>query len=380
MQNYTENNHYANHLGFACLELDENADIISYEEYHPFGTTSYRSGRTETEVSLKRYKYVGKERDEETGLYYYGARYYAAWLCRFVSVDPLAGERSWVSPYNYVQNNPLNRIDPTGALDDDPPKGMNPELNQEDSDVIKSNDGSKLEKNPTVPDEPEPYKFQVSLKQLKEYFPNANSDVLKDLEKHLNEYMDNFGIDNNNTLAHFLSQAGHETGGFKKSSVTESLYYKTEDRLKEIYPSYFGDNKGNKASDYLKNSKKLANLVYADRLGNSDTESGEGYKYRGRGIFQLTGKYNYEQFSSFYKDQFDSKTDLVKNPGSVASNSKIATISALWFFQKNVIDKIDMSKATVDKVTKKINPAKAGINDRISIYNRIVKIQKNNGK
>ena len=110
---------YDNHLGSASLELDENAAIISYEEYHPFGTTSYRSGRTVTEVSLKRYKYVGKERDEETGLYYYGARYYASWLCRFVSVDPKANERQWLNPYNYVQNNPLNRIDPDGALDDE---------------------------------------------------------------------------------------------------------------------------------------------------------------------------------------------------------------------------------------------------------------------
>jgi RHS repeat-associated protein len=113
---------YDNHLGSASLELDENAAIISYEEYHPFGTTSYRSGRSETEVSLKRYKYVGKERDEETGLYYYGARYYAVWLGRFVSVDPMKAERTWVTPYNYVQNNPINRTDPTGALDEDPPK------------------------------------------------------------------------------------------------------------------------------------------------------------------------------------------------------------------------------------------------------------------
>ena len=112
---------YDNHLRSASLELDETAAIISYEEYHPFGTTSYRSGRTETEVSLKRYKYVGKERDEETGLYYYGARYYAAWLGRFVSVDPMKAERTWVTPYNYVQNNPINRTDPTGALDGDPP-------------------------------------------------------------------------------------------------------------------------------------------------------------------------------------------------------------------------------------------------------------------
>jgi RHS repeat-associated protein len=103
-----------NHLGSASLELDETADIISYEEYHPFGTTSYRSGRTETETSQKRYKYVGKERDEETGLYYYGFRYYAAWLCRFVSVDPLQFEYPYYTPFQYAGNKPINSIDLDG--------------------------------------------------------------------------------------------------------------------------------------------------------------------------------------------------------------------------------------------------------------------------
>jgi RHS repeat-associated protein len=112
---------YDNHLGSACLELDHTAAILSYEEYHPFGTTSYRSGRTETEVSLKRYKYIGKERDNETGLYYYGARYYADWLCRFVSVDPMAGEFPYISPYNYCLNNPVRLVDPDGLAPDDPP-------------------------------------------------------------------------------------------------------------------------------------------------------------------------------------------------------------------------------------------------------------------
>jgi len=75
------------------------------------------------QTSQKRYKYVGKERDEETGLYYYGFRYYAAWLCRFVSVDPMKEERIWLNPYNYVQNNPINRVDPTGMVDEEPPEG-----------------------------------------------------------------------------------------------------------------------------------------------------------------------------------------------------------------------------------------------------------------
>jgi RHS repeat-associated protein len=106
---------YDNHLGSACLELDETGQIISYEEYHPFGTTSYRSGRTEIEVSLKRYKYCGKERDEETGLYYYGMRYYAAWLCRFVSVDPLQFKYPYYTPYQYAGNKPITFIDLDGG-------------------------------------------------------------------------------------------------------------------------------------------------------------------------------------------------------------------------------------------------------------------------
>jgi len=105
---------YDNHLGSASLELDEFANIISYEEYHPFGTSSYRLGTNEAEVQLKRYRYVGKERDEETGLYYYGARYYAGWLCRFVSVDPKLNEMPHFSSYTYCYDNPMKHIDDKG--------------------------------------------------------------------------------------------------------------------------------------------------------------------------------------------------------------------------------------------------------------------------
>jgi RHS repeat-associated protein len=103
-----------NHLGSATLELDQSAAVIRYEEYHPFGTTSYRSGRNSAETSLKRYRYVGKERDEETGLYYYGARYYVAWLARFVSVDPLKDKYPFYTPYQYAGNKPITFIDLDG--------------------------------------------------------------------------------------------------------------------------------------------------------------------------------------------------------------------------------------------------------------------------
>jgi RHS repeat-associated protein len=133
---------YSNHLGSACLELDENGQIVSYEEYHPFGTTSYRSGTSEIEVSLKRYKYVGKERDEETGLYYYGARYYAAWLCRFVSVDPLQFEYPELTPYQYASNRPVTMIDLDGT------EAVRPAITRP-SNTYRNNTGRSLYRRPS---------------------------------------------------------------------------------------------------------------------------------------------------------------------------------------------------------------------------------------
>jgi RHS repeat-associated protein len=104
-----------NHLGSASLELDDSdaANVITYEEYLPFGGTSFRAGRSAAETSLKRYRYTGKERDDETGLYYYGARYYAAWLGRWTAADP-AGLVDGVNVYQYVSDQPTSNIDPDG--------------------------------------------------------------------------------------------------------------------------------------------------------------------------------------------------------------------------------------------------------------------------
>jgi RHS repeat-associated protein len=104
-----------NHLGCACLELDSTGAIISYEEYYPYGSTSYQSVRSGVEVSAKRYRYTGKERDEETGLYYHVARHYAPWLGRWTNCDP-AGLVDGVNLFAYAFNNPTKYRDPTGKM------------------------------------------------------------------------------------------------------------------------------------------------------------------------------------------------------------------------------------------------------------------------
>jgi len=101
-----------NHLGSASLELDDNAEIISYEEYYSYGSTSYQAARSQTEAS-KRYRYNAKERDEETGFYYYGARYYVSWLGRWINPDP-AGLSDGLNTYSYVKNNPVVNKDASG--------------------------------------------------------------------------------------------------------------------------------------------------------------------------------------------------------------------------------------------------------------------------
>jgi RHS repeat-associated protein len=117
---------YGNHLGSASLELDNSGNIISYEEYFPYGGTSFIAGKNEKEVKLKEYRYTGKERDDSTGLYYYGARYYAPWLIRWLSADP-AGPVDGLNLYVYVSNNPIRKIDSMGMQEDEQNQNLEPE-------------------------------------------------------------------------------------------------------------------------------------------------------------------------------------------------------------------------------------------------------------
>ncbi len=108
---------FTNHLGSALLELDQNATLISYEEYYPYGSTSFQAVNSVVEVSAKRYRYTGKERDEESGLSHHEARYYTPWLGRWISCDP-KGLVDGTNLYVYARNNPVCRTDQTGTQSD----------------------------------------------------------------------------------------------------------------------------------------------------------------------------------------------------------------------------------------------------------------------
>jgi RHS repeat-associated protein len=104
----------SNHLGSASVELDDQAQVISYEEYYPYGSTSYQAVNKSIKAAAKRYRYSGKERDEETGLYYHGARYYSPWLGRWTSCDRSQALKNSMNPYRMAENNPVRSVDLTG--------------------------------------------------------------------------------------------------------------------------------------------------------------------------------------------------------------------------------------------------------------------------
>lgn len=174
-----------------------------------------------------------------------------------------------------------------------------------------------------------------------------------------------FNITNPLRLAHFLAQCGHESGGFK--TVNENLNYSVSGLLR-VFPKYFP---GNLAESYAKNPAKIASRVYGSRMGNGDETTGEGYKYRGRGYIQLTGKSNYTNFAKFIGE------DTVANPDLVATKYPLA--SAAFFFDSNklwaICDK-GADEATVTAVTKRVNGGTIGLPDRLKHFNEYYNLLK----
>jgi len=166
-----------------------------------------------------------------------------------------------------------------------------------------------------------------------------------------------FNITNPLRLAHFLAQCGHESGGFR--AVSENLNYSAQGLVK-IFGKYFN---ATTAAGYARNPQKIASRVYANRMNNGDEASGEGWKFRGRGYIQLTGKANYTNFTRFIGE------DCISNPDLVATKYPLA--SAAFFFDSNKLWAIcdrGADDATVTAVTKRVNGGTIGLADRIKHF------------
>jgi len=165
-------------------------------------------------------------------------------------------------------------------------------------------------------------------------------------------------------LAHFLAQCGHESGGFK--ATQENLNYSASG-LKGIFGKYFKE--AGLAEQYQRNPQKIASRVYGGRMGNGPESTGDGFKFRGRGYIQLTGKDNYTAFGRAINE------DITANPDKVATH--YALLSAAWFFSKNGLHKMadeGASDLVVTKITKRVNGGTIGLPDRIKHFKEYYKL------
>ena len=247
--------------------------------------------------------------------------------------------------------------------------------NYDGSDTsIHGNGSNSLNTAPVAPEaEVENPLDCVTKEKLHEIFPSSSLENRTKLADNIRIYGGYFGINTKEEVCHFLAQVGAETGGLTTLNATENLNYTTASRLVQVFPSKFSlITHPTKVSPipYLSNPSGLANLVYCCQFGNGDVASGDGWRYRGRGILQLTWAGNYNGYQNYLSDiglgWFYTSPDDLSNPDGIHS-----VLSGMWFFKKNVLDKMTINNTTpVKKVTKKINPALKKLNERKNYFNK----------
>jgi len=210
---------------------------------------------------------------------------------------------------------------------------------------------------PSIPQQPISSLGGLKLENLKGHIPDAVIAQIPDTAA-------KFEINTPLRLAHFLAQCGHESGGFK--ATQENLNY-SAGGLKGIFSKYFKE--AGLAESYQRNPEKIASRVYGGRMGNGPESTGDGYKFRGRGYIQLTGKDNYTAFGKAINE------DMTANPDKVATH--YALLSAAWFFSKNGLHKMADGGATdavVTQITKRVNGGTIGLPDRIKHFKEYYKL------
>jgi putative chitinase len=176
----------------------------------------------------------------------------------------------------------------------------------------------------------------------------------------LSQALPDYEINTPKRVAAFLAQCGHESGGF--TAIKENLNYKAESLVK-VWPKYFN---ASNANDYAHNQEKIANRAYANRMGNGSEESGDGFKFCGRGLIQLTGRSNYQAFADSIQISIDDASEYLKTfEGCVQS--------ACWFWEANNLNKW-ADADDIEKMTKIINGGTLGLDDRTRLYQQALQI------
>lgn len=204
---------------------------------------------------------------------------------------------------------------------------------------------------------------------LQKVFPNSTEENREKYAKALAFAMMRYNITNSNRIRAFLAQVGHESG--QLSAVVENLNYSAK-ALRSVFGKYFKTDA--EAEQYARKPEAIANVVYANRMGNGDTVSGDGWRYRGRGLIQLTGKANYDKATNeMYA--LPMGVDFVDEPDLLAT-PEYATQSAAWFWESNGLNALsDQLGGANDTyifkvITKRINGGYNGLDDRLAIYER----------
>jgi putative chitinase len=201
----------------------------------------------------------------------------------------------------------------------------------------------------------------ITAEQFKHLFPRAQDH--QGWADAMNNVFPTYNINTPARVAAFLAQCGHESGGW--TVFEENLYYSAQG-LTKIFPKYFPTIES--AAVFAKKPEMIANKIYANRMGNGAPESGDGYRFRGRGPIQLTGRSNY---TAFAKEMFEDWQNVVDNPDWVTADRDFALMSAIWFWNKNGLNK-EADAGDIKTMTRKINGGYIGLEDRIKHYNEAI--------
>lgn len=207
--------------------------------------------------------------------------------------------------------------------------------------------------------------FKLTEQKFNKLYPKALPGIYQEIIQNVQKA----GIQTDNQLAMFIAQCAHESAGFQK--FQENLNY-SSDGLRKTFPKYFqvvtAQQYGyikNKAGVITKKADQvgIANIVYANRMGNGPASTGDGWKYRGRGVVQLTGKDNYTRFQKWLNDP-----EILSNPDKILSSAKLIVLTGVFFWDVNKLQGI----SDFVLLTKRVNGGTIGLEDRTREYKELL--------